>query len=83
MNKKISDIKVREGWVMRTENGGDCPRLLIEKDVEFDLFTFCDTPYFVAPIRIDDQFAPYVDVDTFVARNTVDPLETVLDLWTS
>lgn len=82
MLKPISEIVVRQGWKMRAENGNKGPHLLIEKDVEFDLWTFADNPYFVAPIRIDDEFALYVDTDAFVARGDTVSLEEAI-VWTS
>lgn len=82
MNKQISDIKARDGWTMQAQNSANGPLLIVKQNAEFDLFTVADVPYFEAPIRIDDEFAPYVDIDAFVTRGTTVSLEEAI-VWTS
>lgn len=82
MNKRISDINVREGWTMQVQNGDNGPFLIVKQNAEFDLFTVADVPYFEAPIRIGDALAPYVNIDTFVTRGTTVPLEEAI-VWIS
>ena len=64
-----------DGWKWSGHMFEDRPYAILEKEVEFDLFTYGNTPYWIMPLVIDSDFKLSPDYDQAKARH----LETSLD----
>lgn len=77
MRININDIVLKPGW----KKWISMNLLIIEEDVEFDLFAYCFLPYFVMPISIDPVTqALEVNPEVFRAWHTQLTLSDVIEL---
>ena len=67
MNRKLTDIVIKQGWT-HIVSGTD---LVIKKDEPFDILTMMDTPTFVLPLTIHPtDYTVLVDPFNYKAYNT-------------
>lgn len=76
MRIEFASIQPQQGWKKFVQS--NC--LVIERDEEFDLFKFMDTPRFVARLHVRQDGTTEVDTDEFSAYNTSDKLEKAIVL---
>lgn len=63
----INNVVPNTGWKKRIESN----KLIIEKDVEFDIFTFMNVPIFFFPIQIHPvTLALEIEINDYQAYDT-------------